>query len=97
MRRRLKWMNKASEPVLDLLADSGLALPPKTILVNLDRKMDDSPGRSTVYRAFDDLLDHGMIDTVDVDGTYYVITDRGRAYLNDTLSEEELEELRESE
>ncbi len=93
----MRWMNKASEPVLELLAESGLALPPKAINVNLSRIMDDPPGRTTIFRAYEPLEDHGFIETLDVDGTYYIITDRGRAYLNDTLSDEEIEELRDSE
>jgi len=89
-------MNKASEPVLELLDHADVALPPSAIVVNLDQIHDDSPARSTIYRAFDGLMEHDLIRTLDVEGTYYVITDRGRAYLNDELSEEELEELRDS-
>jgi len=95
MRRRLTWMNKASEPILDLLDYADVALPPSAIVVNLDREYDDAPGRSTIYRAFDGLLEKGMIRTLDVEGTYYVITDLGRAYLNDTLSDDEIEKLTE--
>jgi len=90
-------MNKASEPVLSLLEHADVALPPSAIVVNLNRIHDDAPARSTVYRAFDGLLEHELIRTLDIDGTYYVITDRGRAYLNDELSEEEIDELRDAE
>jgi Fe2+ or Zn2+ uptake regulation protein len=88
------WMNKASEPVLELLADSKLALSPSVIVLNLKRELDDAPSRSTVYRAFDGLLKHKLIQEVDTEGTYYEITSRGERYLTGTLSEEELEELR---
>lgn len=75
-------MNKASEPILELLAESGLALPPKTILLNLERELDDAPGRSTVFRAFEPLEDRGYIVDVSESGSYYIITDKGRAYLS---------------
>lgn len=88
-------MNKASEPILELLADSGLAIAPSTIVLNLDLQLDDAPSRSTVYRAFDELLEHGMIEKVDTEGTYYRITPRGERYLEEELSEQELEELSE--
>jgi len=90
-------MNKASEPILDLLDYADVALPPSAIVVNLDREYDDSPARSTIYRAFDGLLEKGLIRTLDEEGTYYVITDLGRRYLNDSLTDEELEALRDSE
>jgi DNA-binding PadR family transcriptional regulator len=76
-------MNKASEPILELLEDSGLALPPTTILVNLRREMDDAPAESTLYRAFGPLLENGYIQDVGENGTYYVITEKGRSYLYD--------------
>ena len=90
-------MNKASEPILELLEYSDVALPPSAIVVNLNRMHDDSPARSTIYRAFDGLLENGLIRTLEIDGTYYVITDLGRAYLNGELTDSELKELRDSE
>lgn len=89
-------MNKASEPILELLADCDVALPPSAIVLNLNRELDDAPARSTVYRAFDPLVEHELMRKVDTEGTYYVITDRGKRYLNDDLSEKALEKLREN-
>ncbi len=74
-------MNKASEPILELLADSGLALPPKAIEVNLERLQNDPPSRSSIFNAFDPLLEHGYIENIADSGSYYVITEKGRAYL----------------
>jgi len=94
MRRRLKWMNKASNPVLELLADSGLALNQKAILLNLEREMDDPPARRTISRCLEPLEEHGLIVNVAETGAYYVISEKGRAYLNDELSDSEIDELR---
>jgi repressor of nif and glnA expression len=97
MRRRFKWMNKASEPVLELLVESGLALNQKAILLNLQRQMDDPPGRRTISRCLEPLEEYGFVENVAKRGGYYVITDLGRAYLNDELSDSEIEQLRDSE
>lgn len=82
MRDRAEWMNKATIPILELLAESDLALPGGTIVVNLNRKLSDSPGRATVFRALDPLQEQGLIEPLESKNTHYVITDRGRAYLN---------------
>jgi DNA-binding PadR family transcriptional regulator len=91
MRLREKWMNKATDPILELLDESGLALPPKAILVNLQRMMEDAPSRPTVFRALDELEDHGYIETLPISGTYYVITGRGRDYIRGELDASDLE------
>ncbi len=87
MRRREEWMNKASEPILELLADTGLALPPKAIEVNLERLQNDPPSRSSIFNAFEPLVEHGYIENIADSGSYYVITDTGRAYLQGELDD----------
>jgi len=95
-------MNKASIPTLELLRDTGAALPPSAILVNLHRELDDPPSRSTLYNALGDLVENGFVATVDltgigdVDGTYYRITELGIRYLIEDLTTAEDEELREN-
>ncbi len=56
--------------------------------------MEDAPARSTIYRAFDPLCENGLMRQLDVGGTYYVITDLGRKYLNGELSDAEMQRLR---
>ncbi len=85
-------MNKASEPILELLDESGIALSPSTIVVNLNIELDNSPARSTIYKAFDPLLENGFIEKADVDGTYYRITPLGREYLRGELDRSEFEQ-----
>jgi len=97
MRRRFKWMNKASDPVLELLAESGVALNQKGLLINLEREMDDPPARRTITRCVEPLEEYGFIENIAETGSYWVITDLGRRYLNDSLTDEELEALRDSE
>jgi Fe2+ or Zn2+ uptake regulation protein len=90
MRKRAEWMNTASDPVLELLNESGLALPPGAIYYNLDRQMGSAPSQATVTRAIDDLLAHGFIHKPENAKTYYEITDRGRAYLRGELDASEV-------
>ena len=81
MRNREQWMNKATDPVLELLEETDLALPPKTIIVNLKRKLKDPPSRPTVFRALDDLLEYGYVERYPTAETHYLVTDKGREYL----------------
>lgn len=82
MRQRKEWMNVAVDPILEILDDSGLALPPKTIRVNISRLMEDSPGRTTIFRALDALEEHEYIDRLPDPETHFVITDKGKNYLH---------------
>jgi DNA-binding PadR family transcriptional regulator len=81
MRNREEWMNKASDPLLELLDEDDMALPPKTILINFKRKLSDPPSRSTLFRAIEDLEENGYIERYPTAETHYVITDKGREYL----------------
>jgi len=57
--------------------------------------MDDPPARRTISRCVEPLEEHGLIENIAERGSYYVITDLGRAYLNGTLSDDEIEKLTE--
>jgi DNA-binding PadR family transcriptional regulator len=85
-------MNKATDPVLELLDEHGLALPPGAIAFNLDRLVEDAPSEPTVSRAIRRLREHGFIEKAHPDHTYYAITDRGRAYLAGELDAGEINE-----
>ena len=84
-------MNKASIPILELLAESDLALPASTITHNLNRILTDAPSRATVFRAIEPLEEHGLIRPTGGDSTHYEITAKGRAYLAGDLDAEALE------
>ncbi|MFB6179051.1 MAG: ArsR family transcriptional regulator [Halorientalis sp.] len=94
MRKRASWMNKATDPVLELLESSGLALPPGAIYYNLAEVMDIS--RASVTRAIDDLQRYGLVRKPPRAETYYEITDRGVAYLHGDLDANDIEPGEES-
>lgn len=96
MRNRAPWMNRATDPVLELLAESDLALPPGAITYNLQHKLADAPSRSSITRAITELEDHGFIHKPLDSNTYYEITDRGRAYLEGELDASDLKETNSS-
>lgn len=75
-------MNTAVDPVLELLDESDLALPPGVIAYNLNIQIGDAPSRSTITRAVRELESHGFIHKAPESNTYYEITDKGRAYLH---------------
>jgi len=86
MRKREPWMNRATDPVLELLAESDLALSPGVITYNLNREMADAPSRSSITRTINKLEAHDFIHKPPESKTYYEITDRGRAYLKGELN-----------
>lgn len=81
MRKRAIWMNSAVDPVLELLDETDLALPPGVIAYNLDKRMGDAPSRSTITRAISKLESRDFIRKAPESNTYYEITEIGRAYL----------------
>jgi len=81
MRNREDWMNIATDPVLELLYESGLALRPKEIEVNIKRKIDDAPSRPSIERALKALEENGYVERYPNAEAMYIITDRGIEYL----------------
>jgi len=91
MRKRADWMNKASDPVLEVLDRAGVYMTRSAVNHNIQIHPGDQPGRSTVYEAFSDLVEHGLIEKDEGQATYYRITDKGRAYLEGELDASELD------
>ncbi|WP_266081650.1 MarR family transcriptional regulator [Haladaptatus caseinilyticus] len=91
MRNRASWMNKATDPVLEILADTGYALPSGAIYYNLSHKEQTDVSRRTVLRALDPLKEHGLVRIADQTETYYEITEKGQRYLSGNLDAETLE------
>lgn len=83
MRPRVEWMNQTDNRILDLLEESGLILSPAVLAKNLDYS------RNWVSRRASKLEEADLIESVD--GSYYRITDLGRAYLEGDLDAEDLE------
>lgn len=66
--------------ILEFLADSDLALPPKPIYINM-RRRGATFGRKTVERHLKDMVEEGLVDRVLEEEGYYAITEDGRRYL----------------
>ncbi len=83
-------MNKASDPVLEVLDEAGVYMTRSAVNHNIQIHPGDQPARSTVYDAFEDLVKHDLVEKDDGQATYYRITDKGRDYLEGELDASEL-------
>lgn len=77
---QLDWKNSATDPVLRLLAESGLALSPKSIVYNLEVQLERPPSRATVHRALSGAREKELVSQPT--GSLYEITEKGRLYLS---------------
>ncbi|MDS0475281.1 MarR family transcriptional regulator [Natrinema sp. 1APR25-10V2] len=82
MRPRVEWMNQTDNRILELLDESDLILSPAVTAINLDYS------RNWVSRRMSQLENANLIEKVN--GSYYQITDRGRAYLSGQIDANEL-------
>ena len=84
------WMTRTDQYILDLL-ESGLALPPKVIHLNLRRKYgDDAPSRRQVSRRLrNELTEHGLVHQPFAGEArgMYAITELGERFLHDPDAE----------
>lgn len=81
-RQRGKWMNKATDPVLELLDEIDMAVTAGAIEFELQESGDDPPGHSTLYRALNELEEREYIHRPRGEDTNLIeITERGREYL----------------
>jgi hypothetical protein len=84
---------KAIEPVLRLLDETGLAFSKMGAIVNLRKEYGDAaPGDNTVRRAVEKLEDKNLIEPVEYNSSYFVINERGREYLEGDLNLQDEEE-----
>ena len=84
MRPRVEWMNQTDDRVLELLDESDLILSPSVIAANLEYS------RNWISKRLSLLTNAELVEQVD-EG-YYIITDRGRAYLSGELESDDLED-----
>jgi DNA-binding PadR family transcriptional regulator len=92
MRDRPGWMNKASEPTLEVLEEAKWPLPTVTIRLVLDRELSDPPSKPTVYRALEPLEKRGFIQKISNGTDHYEITEKGRKWIQEELPAEEIED-----
>jgi predicted transcriptional regulator len=76
-------MNQTDDRILELLDESDLVLSPSVIAVNLDYT------RNWVSRRISRLVEAGLIEARN--GSYYAISELGKAYLNGEVSADKLE------
>lgn len=79
------WANSATDPILRLLAEAGVAISPGGIVVNLNQRLERPPSRSTVTRAIEGLRDRGLIRRLVPNRAYYTLTETGREYVRTKL------------
>ena len=85
-------MNKATDPVLEVLSDAGIPVSRAAVNNAVQKRAGDQPSRATVYRSFDPLESHGLIRSEGTeDSKFFEITDQGHAYLAGDLDASELE------
>ena len=84
-------MTGYDEPILELLEDSGVALPPRGIEINL-HLIGIEVSNTTVHNRIKRLHENGLVDKVVDDAGYYALSEKGRAYLEGDLDVDELED-----
>ena len=76
-------MNQTDDRILQALEETGMMLTPVVLAKNLDYS------RTWVSTRISKLVDAGLIENPE--GSFYQITDRGRAYLAGDLDGDDLE------
>ncbi|MFH5799044.1 ArsR family transcriptional regulator [Haladaptatus sp. CMAA 1911] len=74
-RKRGRWMNTATDPVLEFLDDHDIAVP----IGVLDNEL--QPGYRTIKRALEELEEREFIERDENYSSHFRITERGREYL----------------
>lgn len=82
-----EWANTAIVPVLETLGRTDIAVSAGAIRFELERDMRRPPSRSTVTRAIRTLRETSLVRKPDEEKIYYELTDAGRQYVNDRLSD----------
>ena len=88
MRPLVGWMTKSDDAILELLDESGIAIPPRAMAFNIE-----NVSRPTIDRRLPKLEDAGLVKRYTDPRGYTEITDRGRAYLSGELDAEDLEDV----
>lgn len=79
-------MTKSDPVILEVFGESGIALPPAVVEFNIT-----GVSKATIDRRLPYLVEHGLLKKVDERKGYYLITEKGRAYLDGKLKPQELE------
>lgn len=82
--------NEATESVMRVLYQAGVALSPDSIVATLDVYADDSHDEATVREALGGLEAESLVRRLDREGDYYVVTDSGSDFLETEIDQESL-------
>lgn len=93
MRRPVRGMSKYDTPILRALRESGFALPPAVIDYNLESRHGIEISYSTINRRLKYLSDASLVVKEYEDGGYYGLTELGERYLDNELSDDEIETI----
>lgn len=84
-------MNKASEPILELLEDAGVVMTPGAIEYELNRRMADPPGHNTIHRGLRELENHRLIERPQASTILIDLTELGEQFLAGDIDAGELD------
>ena len=90
MSTQVPWLTRSDDAILDFLDDFGLALPPGVIEYNIRTRHERELAYSTINLHLKELRKRGLIEREYPTGGFYSITEKGRAYLADELTPEDL-------
>lgn len=80
--------HEATEPVLRVLYQAGVALSPDSVVANLDTYADVSHGQAAVEEALAGLADADLVRVLDREDRYYELTRRGEDYVETEVDQE---------
>lgn len=91
MRPRVAWMTGNDDSILEFLGERDVALSPRGLDINLEREGIAISYR-TINRRLKQLHEKGLVEKVNEDRGWYVISDKGQKYLAGELDASELED-----
>ncbi|MGQ3723476.1 winged-helix domain-containing protein [Natrialba aegyptia] len=84
-------MTGNDDSILEYLAERDVALSPRGLDINLEREGIGISYR-TINRRLKQLHEKGLVEKVDGDKGWYIISDKGHKYLEGDLDASELED-----
>lgn len=94
MRRGPLWMTKSDDAILEVLDYTDAALSLKAITVNCNR-MNRGISYTTSKRRVPKLVEAGLVEPIEENERFYVITENGRKYLQGEHTPADLDEDKE--
>lgn len=82
------WKTEATDWVLRVLYQAGIGVSAGAIAANLDALVDEQFGEESITEALAGLEDENMVRRLDEPEDYYLITDRGRNYVEAELDQQ---------